>query len=267
MKYSLCIIIILVISGTTLATERRIVPMIDVDPQTLDPDNAVTAILPAKDESRGWTFGLTFETRLEFLAWNDTDGDGLSHSHRVGIWRNTLTDTPGVSAYWPQIGVVELVAETVIPAGVAAELSGAWRRVPVGSIPLAPGQYYIVGENHVASTDDYVLSNGRAPTQNRVTEGMAIGALSIGQPTFGPVIEGGWLVFTGTHASAGLAGMGPMLFVREIPEPASSLHMLLAGCAIFSRRVGARRKVAQASDERFGGGEQYQPNLCRPCRA
>ena len=86
MKQSLCIF--LLIAGTASADELQIIPLVDVDPQQLAPSSR-SGTLPAKDESRGSAFSTSYRTRLEYVGWYDSDRDGLSHSHRVGIWRDT----------------------------------------------------------------------------------------------------------------------------------------------------------------------------------
>jgi hypothetical protein len=156
--------IILLFAGTAAAGELPIVPLIDIDPQQFAAsDHPTSGILPATGESFGWAFHLFRPVRLTHLAWNDTDRNGLSHSHAVGIWRNTLhsEDSP-FGPLWPILSENELVVETVIPAGTAAELNEAWRRVQVGPIQLEPGQYQII-----TLAAAMILSFGRPPTSSR----------------------------------------------------------------------------------------------------
>jgi hypothetical protein len=218
------------------------VPLVDVDPQQLDSRTSITGKLPSADDSRGWAFTLRFPTTVTHLAWNDTNRDGLSHSHAVGIWRNILDGfTPGFSQYFPEVSVDQLVFETVIPAGTQAELSGPWRRVPVGPILLPPGEYHIVGQNHSDSTDDLVYWSSRGPFSGDarlIVEGARLAGMSLGRPDFGPVQLGNWLEWGDFPIPAAL--MGPMLFVEVIPEP-STWVMALAAC-VWYRQFAVRRQ-------------------------
>jgi hypothetical protein len=244
--------IILLFAGTAAAGELPIVPAIDVDPQQIAAsDDPASGILPATDESFGWAFNVFRPLRITHLAWNDTDRNGLSHSHAVGIWRNTLVlENSPFNPLWPVLSENELVVETVIPAGTVAELNGSWRRVPVGPIQLEPGQYQIVGQNHAGSADDFVFWT---PTnffpRPTFAPGISTSGMSRGQPAFGPVQWGGWLP-PGTFNGQSMPGalMGTMFFVRDIPEPPAFV-LACACCIVFW--LHAKRRGAPLSRERL----------------
>src|SRR5215218_5905220 len=68
-------------------------PLFDIDP-------AVEAWLiePANNKTWGWSFYVTTPITVTHLAWHDTNGDGLSHSHQIGLWK----DTSGITKInWP----------------------------------------------------------------------------------------------------------------------------------------------------------------------
>ena len=230
MKYAHLVLVITLTTSEILAGELPVVPLVNIDPQQLNPTMTTAGILPAADESRGWAFELATGKQLEYLAWYDTDGDGLSHSHRVGIWRNTLAGfSPGMGHYFPYFTANELVTEIVIPTGSQAELAGPWRRIPVGPIVLKPGQYQIVGENHAGSDDGLVFWLGL--DHRPLAQGASLVGISIGQPIFGPIKEGNWFppLLIPLDVSP-FTTTGPMLFVRDVPEPSTWATALVGVC-------------------------------------
>ena len=63
-------------------------------------------------------------------------GDGLFHSHEVGLWR-------GASLYWTWS---ELLNRVTIPSGTAAELDWRYRKLDLAaSLTLEPGYYLLAG--------------------------------------------------------------------------------------------------------------------------
>src|SRR4051812_2547053 len=65
---------------------------------SLDPSIDGTFVEPANNKTWGYSFYITTPVTVTHLAWNDTARDGLSHSHEVGIWK----DTSGISqGNWP----------------------------------------------------------------------------------------------------------------------------------------------------------------------
>jgi hypothetical protein len=246
MRQSLCYFAL--IAGSACAGQIP-VPLVDVDPEQLTGSNSISGTLPPADDSRGWAFQVRFPTLVTHLAWYDEGRDGLSYSHAVGIWRNTLDGVrPGTSWYWPVISVDELVIQTVIPAGTQAELHGPWRRLPITPILLQPGEYHIVGQNHAASTDNLVFwaSRGHLGDPELIADGVRLAGMSYGQPEFGPVQPGHWLFWGDFPIPAAL--MGPMPFViANIPEPSTST-MVLVGCFLLAGAVRKGDRSARAAE-------------------
>jgi hypothetical protein len=217
------------------------VPIVNVDPQHLDYIDANFGNLPSADDSRGWAFTLRFPIVVTHLAWYDTDRDGLSHSHRVGIWRNTLQSiVPHQGPFWPQISVDQFIFETMIPAGTQAELSGPWRRVPITPMWLPAGQYHIVGTNDATSNDQLVFwsSRGESHGDQFIAEGVRLRGMSFGQAEFGPIQPGRWIPY-GSGESVPAALFGPTLFVSDVlvPEPSTLILALVASCIRLWMRV------------------------------
>jgi hypothetical protein len=236
--------IILLCAGTSAAGTVPSVPLIDIDPeQEVSRNRAGT--LPTTDRSWGWAFTIEpgFRALVTHLAWHDTDRNGLSHPHPVGIWRNTLSTTfyPAYTPYWPHVSANELVVEAVIPAGTTSELIGPWRRIPIEPIRLESGQYQIVGHNHSSSSDDLVFWASNSP---QIAPGIRLSGMSEEQLNFGPVQWGGWLpgrspfeLNDNTTYSVPGGILGPMLFVQFIiPEPTALVLVFIASCICCSLR-------------------------------
>jgi hypothetical protein len=167
--------------------------------------------------------------QVTHLGWYDSGGDGLSHVHNVGIWRDTLR------AFWPSLSLDELVVQAEIPAGTAARLFGPWRIVPVDPFWITPGdRLHIVGQNHADSMDDLVLWGaflGFAPDRTHNHPSIQLEGMSEGQSGFGAIKLGGWLFEGVNHRSTPGAYMGPMAFIGSliIPEPSSWILALCVG--------------------------------------
>jgi hypothetical protein len=77
--------IVLLFAGVASAGEIPVVPLVNIDPaQTAESSVLISGVLPATDESWGWAFTVPDTQDRVFVthvAWYDTDGDGLSHSH------------------------------------------------------------------------------------------------------------------------------------------------------------------------------------------
>lgn len=91
-----------------------------------------------RNELVGWFFEVLKPLPVTHFAWYDQDGDGLSHEHRIGLWR---------------IGYEGPLREVTIPPGTEAELAGVWRRVETPGPILQRGDYYIGGTDAADSTD------------------------------------------------------------------------------------------------------------------
>lgn len=167
------------------------------------------------------------------MAWYDTSRDGLSHSHPVGIWK----DTTGLTE-WPYINGGTLITSAMIPAGVTAELSGPWRRVPIAPLVLDVGGYSIGGQNNSQSVDDmvYLANPGPSVVDPHVILGAFdynIGGLDGFHPPGTP--PSGWYLYWG-------AELGPMLFLEPVPEPGAAQLLAIACGILFSLRLRLLRK-------------------------
>ena len=83
------------------------------------------------------TLGLEFipimpVTITDLGIWDD-DGDGLQHSHSIGIWRKSD---------------LELLVSGVVSAGTSAPLIDEFRYVDVIDTPLSIGEHYVLGAHY-----------------------------------------------------------------------------------------------------------------------
>jgi hypothetical protein len=190
----------------------------------------------------GWSFYVRQPVNVTHVGWYDEGGDGLSHSHQVGLWQ----DLTGATT-WPYIGDtarelfrryddrIEFPSRLDIPAGTQAELVGHWRTVaiPGGPIPLAPGGYAVGGIDYSGSTDGlrYIQLGDEEPPLSsnvKVVFGAPGGSEGFG---FGPPAN--FLLVRGIET-------GPMLFL-EVPEPAG---VWLSGLALLAGRFIMRGRRA-----------------------
>lgn len=204
-----------------LFAENR--PIYDINP-AVDGD----FVEPANNKTWGSGFYVTSPVRVTYLGWYDTDGDGLSNSHRVGIW----TD----SRYVGEGPTDTLLTSATIPAGTAAELSGPWRRVPITPITLQPGGYAMGGQNNSQSLDKMWYIHSLDLPSSVVDPRIRVGSFDYnvsGPDGFNPPgsSPSGWYALNG-------AEVGAMIFVEAIPEPSTVLLTSLASAAsvVFRRR-------------------------------
>ena len=252
-----CLTVIFIqIAAVSAAVEP--VPLIDIHPgldvaESPGPNQYFGFDEPNIDGTWGWTFFVKSPIVVTHVAWYDESGDGLSHSHRIGLWK----DLSGIDR-WPFIQTsgnyprVVVNAEQllgifppfltdgiVIPEGIAADLDGVWRKValPVGPILLQPGGYALGGLDDTNSTDAirYVLDD--LATYEMGNSLPADPRIQIGAP--------GHSDLTGFQAPSmfflvGGVELGPMLFIEPIPEPCAGILMLLACIGVTLGRLTNR---------------------------
>jgi hypothetical protein len=213
-------------------TSADVIPLISLDPAE---DSApVKFVEPPNNKTWGYSFYVTSPIRVTYLGWDDTNRDGLSHSHQVGIWK----DTTGMTS-WPYIDGGQLVASATIPAGTAAELSGPWRRVAITPITLGVGGYSIGGQNNSNSLDNMVYMFPVGVADSRVTLGSFDDNVTGKDGFFPPGTDnGGW------YALIGGVELGPMLFLERVPEP--SAVFLCAAASAASLAACWHRKRANS---------------------
>ena len=205
-----------------------------------DPTITRNFVEPANNKTWGYSFYATTPVTVTHLAWYDTGGDGLSHSHKVGLWKDTsgITQANWFSGYFPNGG--SLLASVTVPAGTTAELSGPWRRVPITPVTLGVGGYSVGGQNNSQSTDEMVYK--------------LFGSFGVSYPTYlDDRVLGGSFTFNiggadgfyapgttsgdGWYLAAG-AELGATLFLESVPEP-NSLMLFAIAAAVFG---GSRRR-------------------------
>ena len=96
------------------------------------------------NSNAGWKFNVLSPITIDGLGWFDDGRDGLFIEHRVGIWNPTGS----------------LLADVLVPAGVAAPLDGQFRTVSIPPLSLAAGNGYIVGGlNSTTNTERLACGN------------------------------------------------------------------------------------------------------------
>jgi hypothetical protein len=221
------------------------VPLVPhIDPRTYYAFNE-----PHFNGTWGWTFFVNSPITVTHVAWFDQNSDGLSHSHRIGLWK----DLSGRTA-WPfvktepfgqnLVDVVQLlgsfppiVTEGIeIPAGTSAELDGAWRKVPLprGPLVLERGGYALGGLDNINSQDAIRYVGPFSPAPGRVP-------IEVGAPGFSELSD-----FSAPSNFFLVQGMelGPMLFIAEVPEPNGCI---LAAGAIVINALHMRGKRPRGS--------------------
>lgn len=87
--------------------------------------------LDGADRMIGWEFTVgSAPIEVSGLGYFDFGGNGLAHSHQVGIWQTDQT----------------LVGSAIVPAGTAAPLTDFFRYVsPASPFNLSSGSTYVIG--------------------------------------------------------------------------------------------------------------------------
>lgn len=224
---------LLLFANNAIATTS--VPLINFDP------NISEASFEANtDGTPGWSFFVHEPVEVTGVGWHDEDGDGLSHAHLIGLWRDTSgsTNWPYFDAAnaEPVIGEPTFVLNplpvfghgVVIPAGEEAELSGIWRRQTLADpVVLQPGGYFLGGLDNSNSTDSTrgLLEHfSMGLVDERITMG---GSASVSSSGYQPA---------DAFYAVGAAVFGPMLFAEPVPEPSAGLLMISVATAHAIRR-------------------------------
>lgn len=161
----------------------------------------------------GWQFSVSTPITIDGLSYFDAGNDGLTDSHRVGIFDN------GTSA---------LLVSATIPSGTGATLVGGFRTVAV-SFTLNPGTYVIGGQSLTAS-DGFLFTVPTVTTAPGVTylAERELGTASFVMPTAGPFSEKGIFGPNFTITAGG-----------AVPEPGTFSLIFIAGVGLVA--VGRRR--------------------------
>ena len=126
----------------------------------------------------GSEFTITAPTPVGSLGWIDAEGDGLTNSHRIGLW-NTADQS--------------LIAEaTVTPSSMtvpSAQGTAQWflQELEGGSIILQPGTYRVAGEvngDSVALSNDKIANGGTSITAGYVRTDFPNGGFNYPDLTF-----------------------------------------------------------------------------------
>jgi hypothetical protein len=171
---------------------------------------------PDGDTIGGWEFDVTSQITVDALGFWDEGGDGLNHSHDVGLW--TIGQT--------------LLAQTTMLNGSFSVASssglGVWLFNDIAPLALNPGTY-VLGATFLNQDVDFARTQASATTIPEVT------FVNARQETFQSTLAFPTQVFAGINDAI----FGPNLHVHAVPEPAT---LLLIGTGLVSL-VGLRRKL------------------------
>ncbi len=118
-RFAILLSAVIGIVGSNLALAAS-VPLVAMDPR----DSSFAE--PHSNGTWGFTFTLTAPVVATHVGWYDEGQNGLSHSHRIGLWYGSFPGTQLLGSVTPTDGLgVE------VPAGMSAELDGPWRKVPI----------------------------------------------------------------------------------------------------------------------------------------
>ncbi len=224
----------------------------------------------------GWSFFVRSPIRVTHVAWYDEGGDGLSHEHRVGLWKDRSN-----TELWPfvetesaeqllnpqaplDLGILGMIRQQpegiVIPSGTTANLDGPWRKIslPHGPITLARGGYVLGGTDHPESADSirYVAGNtadsgidamNLLPADSRIrigAPGKTDGYSPVNQFVLSPDAPSSFFLVNGVE-------LGPMLFVEPIPEPHSVILVMVACVVCGAARVRQAEAVGISNRGQF----------------
>jgi hypothetical protein len=204
----------------SMAKAGPIVPLVDFT------SGSALGVFGGANGSAGFSLNVTAPIPVSGLGFFDVGGDGLIHSHQVGLW------TSG--------GILLATALVSNAASVVSSTSslGNWREVGIAPVTLVPGSY--------------VLGTFYLDANTNQEDQAVFFALSSSGPgvSFGSRCDiggGSALMFPCGNVPDPLAGIfGPMAFTSSVPEPSTAaLSLVGAVLLILRRRVLIRSRIVR----------------------
>jgi hypothetical protein len=184
----------------------------------------------------GYTFTLKQSVTVTQIGWYDAQGNGLSRSFQVGLWKDL---TGGL--FSPGSPTSQLLGSgnsgINIPGGTAAVLNGVWRMFDLTTpLILDPGSYQIGGLDTASTTDAIVYISQNFANELLTNSNANPGTFFYSATTS---TDPGFHVTDSNHFYlAGGFELGPMLFI--VPEPSGVLLTAAGATGMLLRR----RRVA-----------------------
>ncbi len=169
------------------------------------------------DYVAGTEFTITSSMTIDGLGWLDAEGNGLTHSHEMGLWNSAGT----------------LIATTTVTNGNtfigSAQGTARWYISEIAEILLAPGSYRIAGSmngDNIALSNDKI-GNGASLSAGYVRTDFPNGGFAYPNLTFD------------SQAIRATVVSNQFDDVGRVPEPAS---IILLGSALGLLAASRRRK-------------------------
>lgn len=176
----------------------------------LDFDQSLGGTGLNRDQTVGWEFNVVEPVAVTHLAWFDQDQNGLSSSHRVGLW-----DPDG-----------SLVAESEVSSGTSSPLDGIWRIMDVADVVLPAADGYVIGGTNTASSTDRLVAGLFDISLDARIEHVETRYSDFGTELMLPPLS-----------SVAVVGFyGPGFNVAPIPEPNTLLLLIIGGSGVLLRR-------------------------------
>ncbi|MEZ6233555.1 MAG: hypothetical protein R3B68_05140 [Phycisphaerales bacterium] len=165
--------------------------------------SSTNSTFTAADYVAGSEFVIDSPMTIRGLGWIDAEGDGLTNSHRVGIW---------------DVATQALLAEaTVTPASMAvpsAHGTAQWFFASIADLNLPAGTYRVAGEvsgDNVALANDKIAAPGVTITPGYVRTDFPSGGFAYPNLTFGSEAVRASVTDMVVPAPAGVLAMAGLL--------------------------------------------------------